>query len=110
MFGRIENGVLIPAPRAINADRIIDGRSCTVRIYNPKADDYKNAGYLEVIEAPCPEDEEKYFEKHYAEKDGKIVSEWVECDAPVKPITLEERVSDCENALVELAEIITEGE
>lgn len=110
MFGRIENGRLIPAPRVINADRIIDGKPCVVRVYNPKADDLKKAGYLEIIESPYPEDDTKYYEKVYTEKDGSIVGAWVEREAPQKAVTLEERVSDCENALIELAEIITEGE
>lgn len=116
MFGTLKDGVLIPAPKAITAYIEIDGVVRSVRVYNPKPEHYISAGYLEVFEEDYPEigeGEVVYYTKVYTETGGAIYGEWVECDPPetVEPVpTLEERVTDCENALIELAEIVTEGE
>jgi hypothetical protein len=116
MFGILKNGILIHAPNVINAEIEIDGVKRMSRVYNPNPEHYKSAGYMEIIELPyleVTEDEVKYFEKVYTERDGVIYGEWVETDPPKEEAptpTLDERVTDCENALVELAELITEGE
>ncbi len=110
MFGTLKDGILIPAPRAIDADIEIDGVVRRARVYNPKPEHYKSAGYLEVIEADYPEvseDEVKYFEKVYTERDGAIYGEWVESDPPKaeepKP-TLEERTTALEGNVAVLSD------
>ena len=110
MFGTLKDGILILAPKAINAEVDIDGVKRMARVYNPKPEHYKSAGYLEIIEADYPEvaeDDIKYFKKVYTEKDGAIYGEWVETEAPeVPPLTptLEERTSALEGDVAVLTE------
>ena len=110
MFGTLKDGILIPAPKAIDADIEIDGVVRRARVYNPKPEHYKSAGYLEVIEADYPEvaeDDTRYFEKVYTEREGVIYGEWVETEAPeVPPLTptLEERTSALEGDVAVLTE------
>lgn len=112
MFGTLKNGILIPAPKAIDADVEIGGVVRRARVYNPKPEHYKSAGYLEVIEADYPEvaeDDTRYFEKVYTERDGAIYGEWVEVDPPEPetPIpTLEERTAALEVEVSDLGEAI----
>jgi hypothetical protein len=112
MFGTLKDGILIPAPKAIDADIEIDGIVRRARVYNPKPEHYKSAGYLEVIEADYPEvaeDDIRYFEKVYTERDGAIYGEWVEVEAPevVDPTpTLEERTTALEEEVSDLGEAL----
>lgn len=112
MFGTLKDGILIPAPKAIDADIEIDGVVRRARVYNPKPEHYKSAGYLEVIEADYPEvseDDVRYFEKVYTERDGAIYGEWVEAEAPeeVEPTpTLEERTTALEAEVSDLGEAL----
>ena len=118
MFGTLKNGILIPAPKAIDADIEIDGVVRRARVYNPKPEHYKSAGYLEVIEEDYPEvaeDDVRFFEKVYTERDGAIYGEWVEVDPPEEEPTaptLEERTAALEaevSDLGEALEMIIEG-
>ena len=110
MFGTLKNGILIPAPKAIDADIEIDGVVRRARVYNPKPEHYKSAGYLEVIEADYPEvseDDVRYFEKVYTERDGAIYGEWVEVDPPepeTPTLTLEQRTTALEENVATLSE------
>lgn len=112
MFGTLKDGILIPAPKAIDADVEIDGVIRRARVYNPKPEHYKSAGYLEVIEADYPEvteDDTRYFEKVYTERDGVIYGEWVEVDPPEEEPTtptLEERTSALEEEVIDLSEAL----
>ena len=112
MFRTLKDGILIPAPKAINADIEIDGIIRRARVYNPKPEHYKSAGYLEVIEADYPEVDEgdvRYFEKVYTERDGVIYGEWVEMDPPEPETptpTLEERTAALEEEVSDLGEAI----
>lgn len=112
MFGTLKNGILIPAPKAIDADIEIDGVIRRARVYNAKPEHYKSAGYLEVIEAGYPEvaeDDIRYFEKVYTERDGVIYGEWVEVDPPEPETptpTLEERTTALEAEVSDLGEAL----
>ena len=108
MYGKIIDGRFILAPNPL-----VSGG---YKKYNPRPKDYEAEGYLEVIEIDYPEDE-KYYEKHYVERDGKIYAEWVEAEAPEVPVvepipTLEERTSALEaevDVLNESLNMILEG-
>lgn len=110
MFGTLKDGILIPAPKAIDADIEIDGVVRRARVYNPKPEHYKSAGYLEVIEADYPEvteDDTRYFEKVYTEREGAIYGEWVEMDPPEPETptpTLEERTTALEGSVATLSD------
>lgn len=118
MFGTLKDGILIPAPKAIDADVEIDGVVRRARVYNPKPEHYKSAGYLEVIETDYPEvaeDDIRYFEKVYTDRDGAIYGEWVEVDPPepeTPTLTLEDRTAALEVEVSDLGEalhMIVEG-
>ena len=114
MYGKIIDGKLVSAPNPMIAD--ITNKSTGVtkkyKIYNPRPEVYKGNGYLEVIETEYPEvaeDEVKYYEKHYVERDGKIYGEWVEAEAPEEPVptpTLEERTAALETEVDDLGEAL----
>lgn len=112
MFGTLKDGILVPAPKAIDADIEIDGVIRRARVYNPKPEHYRSAGYLEVIEEDYPEvaeDDVRYFEKVYNERDGAIYGEWVEVDPPEEepPVpTLEERTTALEEEVNDLGEAL----
>lgn len=109
MFGTLKDGILIPAPKAIDADIEIDGVIRRARVYNPKPEHYKSVGYLEVIEEDYPEvaeDDVRFFEKVYTERDGAIYGEWVEVDPPEPETptpTLEERTTALEGSVATLS-------
>lgn len=67
MFGKIENGVLVLAPKRIESD----GMVC----YNPNAKLLKKSGYLPIENTPYP-DEGSYYES-WEERDGVIIQVWV---------------------------------
>jgi len=79
-------------------------------IFNPLDEQYAAAGYLPIIETPypeTPEDEEpKYCEASWEERDNQIVRVWAESEppvpAPVKP-TWEERLGAVEQATAALS-------
>ncbi len=81
MFGKIENGILIPAPHYL----IMGDREC----HNPTPETYAEAGFLPVTETdkpPTPEGETpKYYTAAYEERDGVILQSWVESEPPAAP-------------------------
>ena len=99
MYGKIIDGKLVFAPNPM-----VSG---DYKIYNPKSEHYEAEGYLEVIETEYPEGD-KYYEKTYTERDGKIYGEWVETEAPeaTEPTpSLEERTA----ALEEEVDVLNES-
>lgn len=106
MYGKIIDGKFVLAPNPL-----VSGG---YKKYNPRPKDYKDEGYLEVVETEypdIPDGEIKYYEKHYVERDGKIYGEWVEAEPPVEPTvdptpTLEERTSALETEVDELGEAL----
>lgn len=109
MYGKIIDGKLVLAPNPLVAGGY--------KIYNPTPGVYENNGYLKIVETDYPNDD-KYYEKKYGERDGKIYGEWVETDAPeVAPAqptegeritALEETVGDLEEAFNMILEGVTE--
>lgn len=100
IYGKIENGLLYTAPGCLESYGKV--------YYNPSAEMYAEHGYMPVIDTAAPTDG-KYYTCSWVQSDGKIVKLWSEATPPARAVTLEERVTDCEDALIELAEIITEG-
>lgn len=109
MYGKIIDGRLVIAPNPM----MIGG----YKIYNPKPEQYDNKGYLEIVEIDYP-DTDKYYEKQYVERDGKIYGEWVEAEIPDVPTptptaderitALEEKTDDLDEALNMILEGVTE--
>lgn len=94
MYGKIENGALVLAPRKIK----IDGGIC----YNPDVKLLAEAGYLPVVNAPYPQDGCEYAET-WEEKDGEIVCVWVKSESTErKGMTAEERLCQAESELATL--------
>ena len=108
MYGKIIDGRLVIAPSPISAN-IKDedtGETARYKIYNPRPEQYEAEGYFEIVETDYP-DTDKYYEKQYVERDGKIYGEWVEAEAPEVPEptpTLEERTSALEENVAGLSE------
>jgi hypothetical protein len=100
MYGKIIDGKLVSAPNPL--------KSGNYKIYNPKPKHYEAEGYLEVIETDYP-DTDKYYEKHYVERNGKIYGEWEEIEAPDVPEhipTAEERITVLEGEVDDLGEAL----
>lgn len=100
MYGKIIDGKLVLAPNPL-----INWR---YKIYNPRPEEYTENGYKEIVETEYPTDD-KYYEKHYVERNGKIYSEWVEAEAPemiVPTPTAEERITALEGEVDELGEAL----
>ncbi len=104
MYGKIIDGNLIPEPNPLVVGRY--------KIYNPKEEDYKAQGYLEITETEPPADGKSYT-KIYRECDGVICTDWIEVEKPEARPALEERVSaieaqvtDTQLALCELYEAL----
>ena len=119
MYGKIENGELIIAPNPIRLNLFVEalGEERNFQVFNPRPEQYVQAGYLEVIEEPYPEEEGKYFIETYVEEDGKIVGKWVEADPPVieptpfellsnRVMVTEEQITDTQLALCEVYEML----
>lgn len=118
MYGKIIDGKLAPAPNPMLADIRNEetGETARYKVYNPRPEQYEAEGYLEIIETEYPEASEgeadKYYEKLYIERDGKIYGEWVETEAPEAPEeteptpTVEERVADLEEKTDDLGEAL----
>ncbi len=88
MYGKLENGNLIPAPKTISIYGQVH--------YHPSDILYRQCGFLPIEETPYPEvDEEnpKYYAETYVEQDGKIVKVWIETELP-EPIPQESTVED----------------
>ena len=107
MYGKLENGELIIAPNSIRLNLFVEslGEERPFQVFNPRPEQYAQAGYLEVIEEPYPEEEGKYFIETYVEEDGKIIGKWVEADPPViepTPIeVLSNRVTVTEQQIID---------
>ena len=92
MFGKIENGALVLAPKVIKLDDMV--------CYNPTDEILCEAGYLPVVNTPRPDG--NYVES-WEEKDGKIVCVWVESDVATPcGMTAEERLCQAESELAAL--------
>ena len=103
MYGKIIDGKLVLAPNPMTVGEY--------KIYNPHPEYYETEEYLEIIETEHPTDTDKYCEKKYVERDGKIYGEWAEAGTPEYLPPLEDRVSaveaqitDTQLALCELYE------
>jgi hypothetical protein len=74
MFYKVENGHLLEAPK----------KSLKLFIANPTKEQYKFFGYTdEIIEDVRPEEQEgKYIEEYYEQKDGVIYKHYRVMDAP----------------------------
>lgn len=123
MYGKLENGELIIAPNPIRLNLFVEalGEERNFQVFNPRPEQYAQAGYLEVIEEPYPEEEGKYFVETYIEEDGKIVGKWVESEPPVieptpfellsnRVMVTEEQITDTQLALCEVYEMLVKGE
>ncbi len=117
MYAKFIDGKLVvaPNPMTTNITNEKTGETERYKVYNPKPKHYEAEGYLEVIENEHPAEPDKYYEKQYVEREGKIYGEWVEAEAPEVPEpipTLEERTSKLEtevNDLGEALDMILEG-
>ena len=110
MYGKIIDGRLVIAPNPMVANITNkNGETRTYKIYNPRPEQYEAEGYLEIVETDYPSTD-KYYEKRYIERDGKIYGEWVEAEAPEAPEvpeptpTLEERTAALETNVAGLSE------
>ena len=74
MFYKVENGQLIKAPE----------KSLKIFIANPTEEQYKLFGYTnKIIEDESPEEQEgKYIEEYYEQKDGVIYKHYNVVDMP----------------------------
>lgn len=101
-YGTLIDGALVMAPNPLHVEGYF--------VYNPMNEQYADAGYLSIVETPCPVTEEgeelKYYEASWEEQDGRIVRVWTEAEppepVPVKP-TLEERVGAVEASTAALS-------
>ncbi len=97
MYGKLENGILIPAPKTITKDGWVH--------YHPSDELYAEFGYLEVVETQYPEtsgEDNKYYVSSYEIQDNKIVKVWTETELPEpEPVTptTEERITTLEEQL-----------
>ena len=110
MYGKIENGKLIPAPKSVvmkNMEVTVtdeDGKEYTViedrRVINPKEEVLASLGYLPIEETEAPVTEEGYrADPSYEKKDGKIVRQWTVEKKTKEPPSTEERLLTLEKAL-----------
>lgn len=119
MYGKLENGELTIAPNPIRLNLFVEalGEEGNFQVFNPRPEQYAQAGYLEIIEEAYPEEEGKYYIETYVEEDGKIIGKWVEADPPViepTPLELlsnrvtvtEEQITDTQLALCEVYEML----
>ncbi len=68
-YAKIENDNLKIAPRRLKTDEWI--------IYNPTAKQYKDAGYLPLIETTPPETEPGFYPvPYYVEENTSIMQKW----------------------------------
>ena len=89
MFGKIENGALVLAPKTLKVNGMV--------YYNPDARLYEEVGYLPVVTTPCPDGD---YVESWEEKDGKIVCVWVETNNTTpRGMTAEERLCQAESEL-----------
>lgn len=109
MYGKLVNGRFEKAPYSIICNIEVNGVLKAFRVSNPSDAQYTDAGYLPVTETEYPSDG-GYYELVYTERDGTIYGKWTEAQAPDSVPTLEERLSVCEDALIELAEGHNESE
>ena len=102
MYGKIVDGKLIYAPNPLATEEVNKetGEISKYNVYNPLPTTYEAEGYLEIIETDYPTDD-KYYEKQYVERDGKIYSEWVETEPPYHEPSLEERVAITESQITD---------
>lgn len=100
-YGKIENGILIPAPRALRIEMSFPPEdeggepiSGLYNVSNPTPEQYAGQGWLPIREAAMPEAPEgSHYEADYSMGEGEIVQSWVlvedEPPEPPEP-TLEE--------------------
>lgn len=70
MYGKLENGEL----KYASSVAIVKG---DMIITNPKDEDYKQAGYKEIVNNE-PEDADKEYTPEYTEEDDKIIVNYKE--------------------------------
>ena len=102
MYGKIENGVLICAPKSV----VIDDR----RIINPGEEILKKLGFLPVEEEKEPEAEEGYAASSFCEREGdRIVKRWRIEKLPTREPTPTERLSRLERIIDEWKSFLSFG-
>ena len=111
MFGKIENGVLIKAPKSVIVKdveiTIVDENDVETtvvedrRIINPSDDILLSLGWMQVVETeqPTVEDGHQAF-PHYEEQNGNIVRVWSIEKLPDPEPTSEDRISALEEELM----------
>lgn len=88
MYGKIENGDLIPAPAALQIEQTFlseDGEEIKSlqNVGNPTPEQYLAAGYLPIRYTDAPEAPKGYhYEGDYTEDGGEIVQVWALVDDP----------------------------
>lgn len=79
MYGKIINEALVIAPNPVQLGDVV--------YYNPTDETYRAAGYLPVLETPCPTDNTEPEEgaadmtSLWEEQDGRLVQTWVASEA-----------------------------
>lgn len=69
MYGKLNNGALIPAPNPV----VQNG----VQIFNPEPAIWAALGYLPVQQTAQPEDG-RLYDCHFEEENGHLVQRWTE--------------------------------
>lgn len=98
MYGSLINGAPLIAPNPLHINGAV--------VYNPPDSIYAAAGYLPIVETPCPDVPEldaAYYTPSWVEQDGQIVQVWAQTDPPEpKPVqpTTEERIDALEAAML----------
>lgn len=102
MYGTVENERFVPAPRMLTDE---NGKVH----YHPRDAMYAAAGYLLRVDTEPPVQDESNpvtYAESYVVQNGQAVQVWTEVEPVIPPASIEERVTDCENALIELAALI----
>ncbi len=103
-FGKLENGVLIYAPKTLTiADKVH---------YHPSDEMYLEHGFKPIIDTPYPEpnegDEIKHYVSSWEESGGEIVKVWTESvlSEEVSKPTVEDRLIAVEADVAETKEAL----
>lgn len=123
MFGKLENGNLVLAPKEVIVENMEftvtdeDGNERTVvenmRVINPREDVLVPLGYLPVEETDAPAVEEGYHAIPLYEKVGQaIIRKWLVEKMPKESPSVEDRLRTLENSLGRVATLLLgkEGE
>lgn len=107
MYAKLENGVLKCPPKKVR----YNGRT----VFNPTDEMLVELGYYPVVYTDMPQEmQDTYFVSHWEQIGSEIVQKWEEEKIPIveeteEIPTQEERIEALEQALLELAEVLTNG-